>query len=331
MTISPGQLAKRANLYFQIASLIGAGVPVIQALEMVERTGPRSARDRLRTAINQLQQGSTFCEAFRATGKWLPPFDLAIFSAGELSGRLDSTLRSLGNYYQERATMLRKILSGAAYPIFILHMAILIFPTSLLTGLFLHGGVDAFVIQKLSVLIPIYLGFIVIVVAFQGSRGAAWRALMERLTAMVPILGSARHDLALSRLSAALEALLSAGVPIISAWQIAADASGSNGLKKTVNGAIPRMEAGVTPAETVRQSSYFPELFQNLYASGEVSGQLDSTLQRLHNHYQEQATLKFENLANWTPKLLFLIVAIIIGYQVISFYSNYFNQINNLL
>ncbi|HEV8541868.1 MAG TPA: type II secretion system F family protein [Verrucomicrobiae bacterium] len=331
MTLTPGQLAKRANLYFQIGSLIAAGVPVIQALEMVEKSGPRSTRDRLRVVINHLQQGSTFSEAFRATGKWLPPFDLALFSAGEMSGRLDATLRSLGNYYQERSTMLRKILSGTAYPIFILHMAIFIFPTSYMTGLFLHGGVDAFVFQKLSILVPIYLVFFTIVIAFQGSRGAAWRALMERVTAMVPLLGSARHDLALSRLSAALEALLSAGVPIISAWQIAADASGSNRLKNTVSGSLPRMEAGVTPSEAVRQSSSFPELFQNLYASGEVSGQLDSTLLRLHNHYQEQATSKFENLANWTPKLIFLIVAIIIGYQVISFYSNYFNQINKMM
>jgi type IV pilus assembly protein PilC len=331
MTLTPGQLSKRANLYFQVASLIAAGVPVIQALEMVEKTGPRSAREHIRVAINRLQQGSTFSEAFRATGKWLPAFDLALFSAGEISGRLDATLRSLGNYYQERATMLRKILSGTAYPIFILHMAVFIFPISYLTGLFLHGGVDAFVIQKLTILIPLYLVLGVLVVAFQGNRGAAWRALMERLTAVVPILGSARHDVALSRLSAALEALLSAGVPVISAWQIAADASGSNRLKKTVDGALPRMEAGLTPAETVRQSRSFPELFQNLYATGEVSGQLDSTLLRLHTHYQEQATQKFENLASWTPKLIFLIVAIIIGYQVISFYSNYFNQINSLM
>lgn len=331
MTLTPGQLSQRANLYFQLASLISAGVPIIQAIEMVQRTAPRGHRQQLETIVNRLQQGATFGEAIKATGKWLPAFDIALFSAGEHSGRIDATLRSLGNYYQERATMLRRILSGMAYPIFILHMAIFIFPTRLMTGLFLNGGVDAFLQHKLTILVPLYLLIAVLIVAFQGSRGEIWRGLMERVTRAIPLLGSGRRALALSRLSAALEALLSAGVPIISAWEIAAEASGSNQIRQTVQTAVPRMEAGVTPAETVRQSGTFPELFQNLYASGEVSGQLDSTLQRLHVHYQEEATQKFENLANWTPKLLFLVVAILIGYQVVSFYSNYFNQINQLL
>jgi type II secretory pathway component PulF len=330
MVITPGQISRRANLYFQLASLIGAGVPIIQAIEMTQKSASRLYRERLGAILASLQQGSTFTEALRASGSWLPQFDLALFSAGEQSGRLDATLRSLGNYYQDRATMLRQILSGVAYPGFILHMAIFIFPTSSLTGLFLNNGGKAFLVQKLTILIPAYTLLIIVVAAFQGNRGELWRGLMERITAFVPILGGARQDLALSRLSAALEALLSAGVPIIQSWQLAAEASGSRRIKSATVSTIPKMEAGMTPAETLRHTSVFPELFQSLYATGEVSGQLDSTLQRLHRHYDEQASLKFQNLANWTPKLLFIIVAIAIGFQVISFYAGYFNQLNQI-
>lgn len=331
MTITPGQISRRADFYFQLASLIGAGVPIIQALEMLQKSVSGSYQHQIATVIARLNQGATFTDAIRATGGWLPAFDHALFSAGEQSGRLDATLRSLGVYYQERATMLRQIVSGVAYPVFIFHLAILIFPTSYLTGLFLNNGGQAFLFQKLTILIPLYIVVFLIVVAFQGNRGEFWRALMERVTSLVPILGAARHDLALSRLSAALEALLSAGVPIIQSWQLAAEATASRRVKTAVVFAVPQMEAGMTPSETLRQSSVFPELFRSLYATGEVSGQLDSTLQRLHRHYEEQATQKFQNLANWTPKLLFLIVAIAIGYQVISFYSNYFNQLNQIM
>jgi type IV pilus assembly protein PilC len=330
MTITPGQIARRADFYFQLANLIGAGVPIIQALEMMGKSSPRSYRKHLEIVVTKLNQGATFTQAIAQTGGWLPAFDHALFSAGEQSGRLDAALRTLGTYYQERATMLRKFLSAVAYPVFILHIAILIFPTTYLTGLFLNNGLNAFVIQKISVLLPIYVLTAVLIVAFQGNRGELWRALMERVTGFVPILGKARHELALSRLSAALEALLSAGVPIIQAWQYAAQASASKRLKSAVALAVPRMEAGVTPSETLRQSSVFPELFQSLYATGEVSGQLDSTLQRLHHYYEEQAGQKFQNLANWTPKLLFLLVAIGVGYQVVSFYSGYFNQLNQI-
>src|SRR5262249_54338034 len=156
----------------------------------------------LAVVIEKLNHGATFAEAIHATGGWFPAFDHALFSAGEQSGRLDATLRALGTYYQERATMLRRVLSGIAYPVFILHLAILIFPTSYLTGLFLNNGGQAFLIQKLKILLPLYLVLGIMVVAFQGNRGETWRALMERVTGFVPILGAARHELALSRLSA---------------------------------------------------------------------------------------------------------------------------------
>ena len=86
----------------------------------------------------------------------------------------------------------------------------------------------------------------------------------------------------------------------------------------------------MVPSEMLRRSSVFPEVFRSLYTTGDMSGQLDSTLRRLQSYYEEQGTLKIQNLANWTPKLLFLIIALAIGYQVIKFYSGYFDQINQL-
>jgi type IV pilus assembly protein PilC len=330
MILTPGQISRRANFYFQLGSLLSAGVPIIQALDQARRNGGPSYQGPITTILNKVQQGATFGEAVEATGKWLPAFDRALFGAGEQSGRLDATFRALGNYYNQRASMLRHILSGLAYPLFVAHLAVFIFPTSYLTRLFLAGGVQDFVIQKLIILLPCYAIVFAAIVAFQGSRGEHWRAVLERFTSAVPLLGSARRDLAIARLAGALEALLSAGVPIIQAWETAAHASGSIKIKQTVARAIPQMEAGVTPSETLRQSTFFPEVFRNLYATGEASGQLDTTLQRLHNHYDEQATLKFQNIANWTPKLIFLLVAIGIGYQVISFYMGYFNQLNQI-
>jgi type IV pilus assembly protein PilC len=328
--LTPGQISRRANFYFQLGSLLSAGVPILQALEQARNNVGRSYESPITTILNKIQQGATFSEAVAATGKWLPAFDRALFDAGEKSGRLDASFRSLGNYYTQRASMLREIISGLAYPIFILHLAVLIFPLGYLTRLFLANGARDFVIQKLTVLLPCYAVVFAGVVAFQGSRGEYWRALLERFTSAVPLLGSARKDLFIARLSGALEALLSAGVPIIQAWETAAHASGSMKIKSTVARAVPQMELGVTPSETLRQSSFFPDVFRNLYATGEASGQLDSTLQRLHSYYEEQATTKFRNIASWTPKLVFLLVAIGVGYQVISFYMGYFKQLDQI-
>ena len=331
MIFTPGQLTHRANFYFQLASLLSAGVPIIQALEMAKSNQSVRYRREISNILSALKQGSTFHEAINTTGTWLPAFDRALFRAGEQSGRLDASLRSLGEYYKERATMMREVIGGMAYPIFVLHFAVFIFPTSYLTGLLLSNGGQAFLIQKLAVLLPCYAFVIFLLFAFQGNRGESWRAMLDRITSAVPILGSARRDMSMARLAGALEALIAAGVPIIQAWELAAVATASPRIKKRIHGSIPSMEAGMTPSEVLKQSNVVPELFQNLYATGEASGQLDSTLKRLQNHYEEQATLKFQNLASWTPKLLFLCIALGVAYQIVSFYSNYFNQLNEVI
>jgi type II secretory pathway component PulF len=165
--------------------------------------------------------------------------------------------------------------------------------------------------------------------ALQSKHGEPWRARLESLLRPIPLLGTARHYLALSRLAAALEALISAGVNIVDAWNLAATASGSPALRRAVTAWKPQIAAGRTPAEVVRASRLFPETFANLYASGEVSGKLDETLRRLYAFYQEEGTLKLQLFATWTPRLAYFIIAAIIGYEVIKFYTGYFNAALN--
>ena len=87
-------------------------------------------------------------------------------------------------------------------------------------------------------------------------------------------------------------------------------------------------EDGRKPSEVINDASaQFPEVFRNIYHSGEVSGQLDDSLGRLHTYYQEEGSLKLHLLAVWVPRLLYLCVAAYVGYKVISFYVGYFADI----
>jgi type II secretory pathway component PulF len=180
------------------------------------------------------------------------------------------------------------------------------------------------------ILSPFYLGTAFLIFAMQSRHGEAWRSLIENLSNGIPLLGAARRALALARLSLALEALLSAGVNIVDAWPMAAEASASLTVRRAVAAWRPHLQEGRTPAELVRESRVFPEIFANFYASGEVSGKLDESLRRLHSYYHDEGTRKLEAIAAWTPRLIYGIVAIFIAIKVIGFYSNYFNQIGAL-
>jgi type II secretory pathway component PulF len=177
----------------------------------------------------------------------------------------------------------------------------------------------------------LYLAVFFLIFACQGRHGEKWRAILERVFRPVPVLGTARRDLALARLSAALEALINAGVPIIGAWELAATASGSPALRRSVLNWRPRLEHGSTPAEMVSESGQFPTVFASLYNTGEISGQLDQTLNRLHTLFQEEGTRRMRLVARWGPQIVYFAVAIYVAFRVIGFYMGYFKEISDVM
>jgi type IV pilus assembly protein PilC len=279
--------------------------------------------------LEYLLEGLPVVESLRRLGNWTPSFDLALLEAGEQSGRLDQCFKLLAAYYQERAQMVRQVISDMLYPLFIFHMAIVIFA---FTSFMKPGGTAiVFVTTVLGVFIPLYAAGFFLVYACQGRHGERWRAMVENVLHPIPILGVARRDLALARLAAALEALLNAGVGIIGAWELAATASGSPALRHTVHTWKVPLEEGATPAHLVSDASQFPDIFRNLYYTGEVSGKLDETLGRLHKLYQEEGSRKLHAVAKWAPRLIYYAILVFVGYKVITSYSDMWKDQDKLI
>lgn len=325
LILTPGQFNRRAEFYHQLAQLTSAGVGITQALEHLRRNPPdRSYRQPIAGLLDRLAEGCTLSESLRALGGWLPEFDLALLRAGEESGRLDASLRLLGDYYTDRARLARQMIGDLAYPAFLLHFAVFILPFA---DFFKTGNWLVYLAKTGGVLLPLYSVVLAIIYAAQSKHGETWRSWMESISQAIPVLGSARRALALARLSSALEALLSAGVSIIEAWELAANASGSPALRRTVLAWRPLVDAGQTPAEVVRVSPKFPELFANQYATGEVSGKLDDSLRGLHQYYQEEGSRKLHALARWIPRAIYLAIMLMIAYRIVRFWADYFNQI----
>jgi type IV pilus assembly protein PilC len=333
LTVTPRQLAQRAEFYHQLAQLTSAGIGVLPALEQLKRNPPaRSYRESIQRLLNELEQGRTFAGSLQQLDGWLPEFDIALIDAGERSGRLDACFRLLADYYNDQARLTKQMISKLIYPVGLIHIAALVFIVVLpfAKSQFNTSLIPLLLIKAALVLAPLYLGTAFIIYATQSRHGEKWRALVESLVRWIPLLGKARHFLALARLSAALEALISAGVNIIQAWDLAASASGSLALHRAVAAMKPGVVAGQTPAEAIREYSVFPDMFTNVYASGEVSGKLDETLKRLYSHYQEEGTHKLQAFTQWMPRLIYALVAAMIAYYVIQFWVGYFNQISTI-
>jgi type II secretory pathway component PulF len=302
----------------------------------------------IQAITHHLQEGHTFTDAMQlASGQkrgtdvslksanktyWLPDFDVALLSAGEESGRLDTTFKMLARYYAARAKIIRDTISSLIITLVTFHVFLIVFPIGLLQQFALgimnsqYSQCLPFLIEKAVVFGGLYLMFWFLAFAGQGNRGEGWRSVVESLFGMVPLLRTAIKYLAVSRLSMALEALLRSGVSVFKSWHLASASCGSPYLKREILKWTPQLEGGTTPAEMVAQIPYFPDMFMQLYQSGEISGKLDDTLTQLHTYFEEEGFRLLQTFCRILNFGLYFTIAIVVAINVIRFYANYFGE-----
>lgn len=350
--VTPGQLNRRAAFFEQLAAMIAAGVPLASALEMAGRNRSIGMPPKIIQELTRhLQEGHTFTDAMQlvsgqkrgtagSAGRvnqnyWLSDFDVALLSAGEESGQLDSTFKLLARYYTSRAKLIHDTIAGSLITIVTLHLFLLVFPIGLFQA-FALGIINGryamclpFIIEKVAIFGLLYGSVWFLAFASQGNRAEGWRAGVEAIFGFVPWLRSALKSLVVARLAMALNALLSAGVPVIRAWELAAVSCGSPHLKKEIFKWTPQLESGTTPAEMVAQIRYFPDMFAQLYHSGEISGKQDETLNRLHTFFEEDGFRKLHTFSRVLMFAIYFSIAILIGIFIIRFWTAYFNTMVN--
>ena len=346
--VTPGQLKQRAELYHQLGSSIAAGLSLVKALQMASTNRSlRSSQKTILRLIELLQEGHTLSDSLQliqgrlpgmeaslhqggVKSLSIPEFDVAMLSVGEETGRLDLIFKQLAEYYATKAQIIRDTIAGLFTTMMTLNVFLLVFPLGYLTD-FVLGIVNSdfkmclpFIIEKIVAFGGLYGIIFFFIFACQGTRGESWRLMVESITRCIPMLRTAVKYLALSRLAASLESLTNAGVPVVKSWNLAARTSGSPHLGRQIQAWTPQLETGVTPADMLNQIRYFPEMFANLYHTGEISGKIDETLLRLRDYYHEEGfrTLRlFTRIMNGT---IYGLLVLLVGINVILFWMHYY-------
>lgn len=340
--VTPGNLNRRAALFEQLAALLAAGVPLPKAMEMAGRNRAAGISQRtLQELTRLLQEGHTFTDAMQLVtrggraGPGLSEFDVAMLSAGEQTGRLDSTFRLLARDYASRAALIRDTIAQTVVTMLTLHVFLLVFPLSFLVA-FVLGVINGdfrmcvpFLVEKVAAFGTLYAVIWSLAFAGQSTHGEGWRGFVEEVFSIVPVLRTAIKYLTTARLSMALNALTGAGVPVITSWELAARACGSPHLKRQILRWTPELETGTTPAEMVAQIRYFPDMFTQLYQSGEISGRLDDTLSHLQTYFHDEGFRKLQAFCRIVSFGLYFTIAITVGIFIIRFYMDYFTRALN--
>ena len=308
-----------------------AGVGIRDSLHQITPHSRREA-DEIRETLDQLGSGATFSESLSGRTRWLPDFDRLMIEAGENSGQLDQTLRILSEHYEHRSSLIRQVLLKLAYPVLLIHFIILM-PAIIGFGQALVGTSSTTIFSaftpSLATLAVSYGAVFAIIYFSQANRGYGVRSFLEKIWHKIPGFGNALKEIKLARLAFSLHALLNAGVTVREAWQSAASSSGSPWLATLVARLLPKIDAGLTPAEVVRSEPEFPLIFRDLYSTGETAGQLDDSLPRLAKHFQETGVRHLVTSAAIATAIVYGVVAIAVAFIVISFWMNLYGSIMN--
>ncbi len=325
---------ERALLVRQLASLVTAGLPLAQALAVVQDQAEKPrVRDLLAAIRGDVVSGMTLASAFARHPRDIPELDRALIAAGEQSGDLGTVLMRLADHIERRSALKAKVTAAFVYPAIVTTVAVLVVTALLVYVVPQIVGVFAQTRQKLPFLTVALIGtsnfirawgwlvaIVLVVVAVitrrvlkQPGPKRAWHARLLTLPLAGPLVR--RADLA--RFSDTLAILVGAGVPILRALLAARDTMSNVVLRDTVDAAIVRVREGASLSRALRpprgERGEFPPVLLNLIASGEATGKLPDMLERAATSQSDE----LERRTLWLTSLLEPLLVLAMGAMVL--------------
>jgi len=340
--IQPGDVAVFAR---QLATMMKAGVPMVQAFEIVGSGSTNATMAELIFKIKaSIEAGGTLAHALAEHPLIFDDLFVSLIDAGEQSGALEDLLEKIATYKEKTEALKNKIKKAMTYPISVLIVAcivsaiLLIFVVPTFSAMFEGFGAElpAFtqlVVDMSEFMIAYWLLILgVIIGVFQGfaqtkKRSRKFRENLDKLYLKLPGVGELVVNSAIARFARTLSTMFAAGVPLVDAMDNVAAASGNIVYKK----AIARIRDDIATGGTLQGSlaadeKLFPSMLVQMVGIGEESGALDEMLAKVADYYEAAVDDSVDNLTAMMEPLIMSFLAVMIGGLVIAMYLPVFKM-----
>jgi type IV pilus assembly protein PilC len=328
----------------QFATMIDAGLPLVQCLDILSSQGDNKAFNAiLKDVKNTVEGGATFSDALKRHPKVFDELFVNLVAAGEMGGILDTILNRLGIYIEKRVKLQRQVRGALVYPIAVMCIAIGVL-TVLLTKVVPtfekmfadFGGTDKlpaltkFVIgmshsavEKLPVMTAVgVVTFFGISYSYRTRRGKRfWHWLMLNF----PAIGPTMRKIAVARFTRTMGTLLASGVPILDALRIVAKTSGNVLIEGALNTVADRISEGKTMVEPLAETKLFPSMVVQMIGVGEQTGALDQMLNKIADFYEEEVDVAVSALTAMMEPIMMVGIGGMVGFMLIAMYMPIFD------
>ena len=333
-----------AVFFRQLATMMGAGVPLVQAFEIIGRGHDnKGMRDLILNIKNEVESGNSLAESL---GKHPLHFDdlvVNLVGAGEQAGVLESLLDKIATYKEKTEALKAKIKKAMFYPMAVMIVAVivtsilLIFVVPQFEQLFTSFGADlpAFtrVVVNMSEFLQefwwIVFGIIIGVVVGLGQakrRSRAFNRGIDRMILKLPIIGPIMVKAAIARYARTLATMFAAGVPLVEALQSVAGACGNIVYSDAVLQIRDSVATGQQLQFAMNQTGVFPNMVEQMVAIGEESGALDNMLNKAADFYEQEVDDAVDALSSLLEPIIMSILGVLIGGLVVAMYLPIFKM-----
>ncbi len=328
----------------QLATMMSAGVPLVQAFDIVGRGHDNPAMSDLILAVKSDIQGGTALTT--ALAKHPLQFDelfCNLVQAGEQAGVLDTMLDKIATYKEKTESIKGKIKKALFYPAAVIIVAIVVTTVIMLfvipqfKELFTSFGADlpAFTLLVISISnfmtewwwgIGLALGAAGYSIAESYKRSPQLREGVDRTMLRFPIIGPILHKAAVARFARTLSTMFAAGVPLVEALNSVAGATGSVVYSEAVLGMREKVATGQSLQLSMRQAELFPHLVIQMTAIGEEAGSLDAMLSKVADFYEEEVDNAVDALSSLLEPMIMVIIGGLVGSLVVAMYLPIFKM-----
>jgi type IV pilus assembly protein PilC len=329
----------------EMAALLKAGLPLLQALDIVrERQRNEVFRRSLDTVREKVKSGIALSEAFRAEGALYPPMLSASIAAGERSGGLEGMLRRFVQYMRLNQSLKKKAVAAAIYPLMLLVMMVTLVAILMIkvipqfqefySGLNVQLPLITRVLITISDFIRDHLLWFVLVIAGAWVALITWlrregsAVILDRALLRIPYIGGLMRMYATSQLSRTLSALLTGGLPLVNAMDVAAASVGNRAMAQAVSSATHHIREGKSLTTALETTGMVDNLALEMVKVGEQTGALGDMLTAIADFYDEELENRMAKAIAMVEPVMLVLMAVIVAGMLLAFYLPLFEAIS---
>ncbi|MBH2292230.1 type 4 pilus assembly protein PilG [Neisseria meningitidis] len=327
----------------QLSTMIKAGLPLMQAFEIVARGhGNPSMTEMLMEIRGEVEQGSSLSRAFSNHPKYFDRFYCNLVAAGETSGVLESLLDKLAIYKEKTQAIRKKVKTALTYPVSVIAVAIglvfvmMIFVLPAFKEVYANMGAelpaltqtvmdmsDFFVSYGWMVLIA--LGFAIYGFLKLKARSIKIQRRMDAILLRMPIFGDIVRKGTIARWGRTTATLIAAGVPLVDVLDSTAGAAGNLIYEEATREIRTRVIQGLSMTSGMRATELFPNMMVQMSSIGEESGSLDDMLNKAAEFYEDEVDNAVGRLSAMMEPIIIVILGLVIGTLLVAMYLPLFN------